>query len=100
MSKAGDLSPTTRPPDSLVAVYKFYQKVSADALARETNVLDLHRAQDDAQNTELVLVRELDRHRLVEVFAHFEGSEVGYSRINDAKVYEHRDLPGKSSETT
>lgn len=95
-STIGDFSPTTKPPISLVAIHKLYQKVSPHALANDANVIDFHRISEHAQNARLVLIRELGSGHLAEAFASFEdpNSKIGGPEIINIKIYEHPDLPG------
>ncbi|KAL8840739.1 MAG: hypothetical protein Q9170_001177 [Blastenia crenularia] len=96
MSRIGDFSPTTKPPVSFTAIHKSYQKVCADALSNDDRVLDFDEIQRSAQDARLRLVKEVERRELRGTFAQFEGSKVDYSDIEAVRVYEYRDLPGKS----
>ena len=100
MPSIGDLSPNTRPPESLIAVHKHYQKLSADALAKDANVLDFHKVRSDAGNAEPFSVKELNKDGLAKAFSEFEGPHVDFSSVGNIRVYEHKDLPGQSLKGT
>ncbi|KAI4280446.1 MAG: hypothetical protein L6R38_004456 [Xanthoria sp. 2 TBL-2021] len=90
----GKPDPKQKPPDSLRALHKFYQKASADCLANDTNVFDFGGLQEDVTATKLRIVRLLKGHRLLEVFSRFEGYGEASADAEDVKVYENADLPG------
>ncbi|KAL8944060.1 MAG: hypothetical protein Q9211_000725 [Gyalolechia sp. 1 TL-2023] len=99
MSAIEGFSPTTTPPDSLIAIHKLYRKLLGPALAHDTGILDFNKVPDYAHTARLVLIRELDRCLLPDTLACFEGSqhrEVDDPEIHGVKVYEHQDLPGES----
>ena len=99
MSAIEGFSPTTTPPDSLIAIHKLYRKLLGPPLANDTGVLDFNKVPDYAHTARLILIRELDRCLLADTLACFEDSqrrEVDDPEIHGVKVYEHQDLPGES----
>ncbi|KAI4246483.1 MAG: hypothetical protein L6R42_009869, partial [Xanthoria sp. 1 TBL-2021] len=89
----GRQDPKQKPPDSLRALHKFYQKASADYLANDTNVFDFSGLQEDVTATKLRIVKLLRGHWLLEVFSRFEGYGEASADVEDVKVYENADLP-------
>lgn len=98
MSTISELDPTQKPPQALRAAHKFYQRVSQDALAKDDNVLDLAKVQRNAGDPRLSLVMQLKRSNLAKVFTSFENLPRNgeCEAFDDIKVYEHRELSGKS----
>ncbi|KAL8736715.1 MAG: hypothetical protein Q9166_000081 [cf. Caloplaca sp. 2 TL-2023] len=88
------LDPNGKPPESLKAIHKLYQKASADALAKDTNVYDLGRVQEDVTDAKLRVVGALKGCQLLKTFSRFERYEVEHQEIQDVNIYEHSDLPG------
>lgn len=98
MSTIGDLDTTKKSPGSLRTVHKYYQQASNDALAKDTNILDLGTVQKHAGHPKLSVVRDFSRRDQAMLFASLESPPRTSDslEIGDLKVYEHKDLPGKS----
>ena len=92
----GKQDPNQKPPESLKALHKFYQKASADHLASDTSVLDFSSLQEGLTSTRLRTVRTLKGPRLQEIFSHFEGYGEISADADDVTVYENADLPGNT----
>lgn len=97
MSTIREVHPTQKPPHALRAAHKSYQRASEEALAKDSNILDLGKVQINDGDPRLSLVTELKKSDLVKVFASFESPprSDGYQGFDDVKVYEHRDFSGK-----
>ncbi|KAL9000706.1 MAG: hypothetical protein Q9169_000742 [Polycauliona sp. 2 TL-2023] len=91
----GKQDPKQKPPESLRALHKFYQRASASALASDTNVCDWSDPQKDVPLGQLRTVGTLKGPRLLQTFAHFAGGDGDIANVNDVPVYEFADLPGQ-----
>lgn len=98
MSKIEKLNPTSKPPELLRALHKYYQQAPADALATEYSVLDLQTDLAETMNPTLSIAEELNRDDLQKAFMAFErpSQTCDISNAGKIKIYEHRHLPGKS----
>ncbi|KAL8845507.1 MAG: hypothetical protein Q9176_000143 [Flavoplaca citrina] len=91
---AGKQDPHGKPPETLRALHKFYQKASASDLANDPNVCDFGNLHQDGTFTKLRIVGTLKGSCLLGPFSQFAGSCGDFPDTDDVKVYEHADLPG------
>ncbi|KAL8765720.1 MAG: hypothetical protein Q9209_007285 [Squamulea sp. 1 TL-2023] len=87
------LDPKQKPPDSLKALHKSYQKISQDALAKDINVKDFGRVQEDVTAPRVSVVTTLDGSKLAQISSRFQGCEGDAEEPKNVKVYECVDLP-------
>ena len=92
---AGKQDPHGKPPETLRALHKLYQKASASDLANDPNVCDFGNLHQDGISTKLRIVGTLKGSCLLGPFSQFAGSYGDFPDTDDVKVYEHADLPGK-----
>ncbi|KAL8786622.1 MAG: hypothetical protein Q9213_002651 [Squamulea squamosa] len=85
------LDPKQKPPDSLRGLHKSYQKISRDALAKDINIKDFCRVQEDVS---VCNVRTVEGSKLAEIFSRFQGHGGDAAEPGNVKVYECADLPG------
>ena len=92
------LDPRQKPPDSLRALHKHYQRASAEALTDDINVYDFSSVQQDVTATGLSVVRLLKGPQLLEIMSRFGYCGEAPAATEDVKVYECADLPGNPYE--
>ena len=87
--------PLEKPPSSIKAVYKSYQKVSTRDLADDVNVVDLKKIPENG-NEKVKRLRTIHSTEVRKLCTQFvsQGKDENIKQISDVIVYEHEDLPG------
>ncbi|KAL8860520.1 MAG: hypothetical protein Q9178_003179 [Gyalolechia marmorata] len=88
------LDPRQKPPDSLRALHKYYQRASAEAITSDINVYNFSSVQQDVTAAGLRVVGLLKGPQLLEIMSRFEYGGEAPAATEDVKVYEHANLPG------
>ena len=101
MAQGDTLDARERPPAFIKNVYKFYQKLSKDALASDAGILDLSLGLSPGNCNIVKKVDNLSRPTVYAACYHLHGGIGLASNLSeaDAEVYEAKDIPGKPSET-
>ncbi|KAH7119678.1 alkylated DNA repair protein AlkB [Dendryphion nanum] len=91
----GLLDPHQRPPDSMRAIYKKYQKMQPGDLLNDIDIVDLGNHLSDIQKNKISPVRNLAPEELNRVFGSFTADNSGHDYYTQpVPVYEHEDMPG------
>lgn len=100
MSKISNLSPYARPPASIKTTYKFYQKLTLEALKTNPNIIDFQSSPEDLQHHRLKQISSVSCDLINSQCAEFDGdfAKANHVTNNDVPVYEHADLPGTSTQ--
>ncbi|KAI4162301.1 MAG: hypothetical protein LQ342_004015 [Letrouitia transgressa] len=102
MSKISNLSPYARPPASIKTTYKFYQKLTLEALKTNPNIIDFQSSPEDLQHHRLKQISSVSCDLINSQCAEFDGdfAKANHVTNNDVPVYEHADLPGSQYDWT
>ncbi|KAL8952669.1 MAG: hypothetical protein Q9222_001437 [Ikaeria aurantiellina] len=99
--KPGGLDPMAKPPDSLKATHKFYQRASADTLAKDPMIFDAQRDSENACHDNWRVLDRLQASDLLEIFASFDHYylDEDCQEIRNVEIYGHQEFPGMSVDT-
>lgn len=98
MAKLKPLDPCQKPPESIKAIYKYFQKLSIHAIHEDFKLLDFQRGLNSEQGKKC---REVDKilGQNVEAacfcFRYLRKQELG--PCSDVPVFEHSDAPGEAT---
>ena len=95
------LDPYERPPDGIRNVYKNYQKMKAKDIDLDGDIIDLSSDASASSNPKVRVVKEYTAKDLTAIFRSFAGEDGGKLQATDLPrsipVYEHEDMPGRTS---
>jgi len=91
------LDPRERPPASIMAFYKQYQKRDLAAMDLDPHMLDLSREPNDLQRSKLTVVSYVNVDTVKESCATFNGYDPNPLHVPsaDLPIYECKSIPGK-----
>lgn len=100
MASIRDLDPLQRPPESIKAIYKLYNKLANKALDADPNVLDFTRGLNLEQLTKVLEVSTIPQDEVYGSCLRLENQESlnAGSVHQSVSVYEHSDVPGETVE--
>lgn len=92
--------PYQKPPESIKAIYKHFQKLSVDAIHEDFKLLDFQRGLNNEQwkkcrEVEKILGQNVKAACLC--LQHHRKQELG--PCSDVPVFEHEDAPGKATDS-
>lgn len=99
MSTISNLSPYDRPPASIRTTYKFYQKLTPEALKTNPQIIDFQSSPQDLQHHRLKQISAISCDFINCKSAEFDSGflKEKHATDDDVLVYEHADLPGTST---
>lgn len=99
MARIQALDARQKPPESIKASYKFYQKLSPEAISTDPNIIDFSRGLSTEQAKKCTQISKIpyDTIRLACLrFNHRRYEEPWPPR--DKAVFEHEEIPGEAME--
>lgn len=94
-----------RPPESIKAVYKKYQKMKLKELEQDTEIINLAHGEDSPlpANSKMRVVRSIPKEQVRAAFQALAGTvehaqDDDLKDLSDINVYEHEDMPGPGSD--
>jgi alkylated DNA repair protein alkB family protein 1 len=99
MASKHNLDPHARPPEAVRQLYKICQKIKAEGLANDVEVLDLQRP-DLKNDPNIKQVRKLQQTELSAIFQKFvpttDSSSWLHVTSQECCIYEHLNMPGRT----
>ena len=96
MARIRGLDPRQKPPESVKAVYKHYEKLTAERIDRDAEVVDFVRGLNCPQRSKITKVGNMTGCKLENSGSRISIGEASESDYVSVPVYQHEGLPGES----
>ena len=95
MASTSGFDPRQKPPESIKAIYKHYEKLTVEAIDRDSGIVDFVRGLNSSQKSKISKIRTVTGCTLKYSLSGLGSQEILESDNVLVPVYQHEGLPGK-----